>query len=425
MYDIAVQREQGVKKMDRVILHSDMNNFYASVECMLDMSLRGHPVAVGGDVENRHGIILAKNYEAKAYGIQTGEALWQARQKCRDLIIVPPHYEEYLKYSRLARNIYSDYTDQIEPYGMDECWLDVTGSIRGDGEKLANEIRERIKFELGLTVSVGVSFNKIFAKLGSDLKKPDAVTVIPKDSFREKIWDLPASDLLGVGPATDRVLRTFGIHTIGELAHAPQDLIRRKLGKCGVLCILYANGLDRSPVAKEDYEPPVKSVGHGLTARQDLENSAEVWNLMLSLSQDIGHKLRMYEKKAAGVAIDVRDNELRHRQWQCKLYTRTSSAGIIAKKAFELFQRSYKWEHPIRSLTVRAIDLHSANEPEQASIFSNFEMIDRRERLDQVIDEIQSRFGKYSIMPAQLCQNNEKIPTDREIEIRMPTGMVL
>ena len=176
--------------MQRTILHCDMNNFYASVECMLDQSLRGHPVAVGGDPENRHGIILAKNYEAKKFGIQTGEALWQARNKCHNLIIVPPHYEQYMKYSRLAHEIYLDYTNQVEPYGMDECWLDVSGSIRGTGEQIGNEIRQRMKEELGLTISVGVSFNKVFAKLGSDMKKPDALTIIPKEAFRDIVWDI-------------------------------------------------------------------------------------------------------------------------------------------------------------------------------------------------------------------------------------------
>ena len=217
--------------MDRYILHCDMNNFYASVECMLDPSLRGHPVAVGGDVENRHGIILAKNYEAKKYNVQTGEALWQAKQKCRNLIIVPPHYEEYLKYSKLAHSIYTEYTNQVEPYGMDECWLDVSGSIGlfGSAEEIANTIRKRMKFELGLTISVGVSFNKIFAKLGSDMKKPDAVTVISKDHFRDEIWNLPASDLLGVGHATEKFLSSVGIHTIGQLANAYPPMICKRL----------------------------------------------------------------------------------------------------------------------------------------------------------------------------------------------------
>ena len=263
--------------MERTILHCDMNNFYASVECMLDPKLRGKPVAVGGDVENRHGIILAKNYEAKQYGVQTAEALWQAKQKCPNLIIVPPHYEEYLKYSRLAHSIYAEYTDRIEPYGMDEVWMDITGSTRlfGDGEKVANELRRRIKFELGLTISVGVSFCKVFAKLGSDMKKPDAVTIIPQDSFREVIWDLPASDMLGVGRSTEKLLSSYGIRTIGQLANAYPDMLERKLGKNGMMLVAFANGLDRSRVAPQDYEPPMKSVGHGITTVQDLENNAE------------------------------------------------------------------------------------------------------------------------------------------------------
>ena len=414
--------------MERTILHCDMNNFYASVECMLNPKLKGHPVAVGGDVENRHGIILAKNYEAKKFGIQTGEALWQAKQKCCNLIIVPPHYEEYLKYSRLAHSIYEDYTDLIEPYGMDEVWLDITGSTKlfGKGETVANELRERIKFELGLTISVGVSFCKVFAKLGSDMKKPDAVTVIPKDSFREVIWNLPASDLLGVGRSTDKFLSSYGIHTIGELANAYPDLIQRKLGKNGMMLLAFANGEDRSRVAPQDYEPPMKSVGHGITTVQDLENNAEVWNIILSLTQDIGHKLRVYNKNAAGVAIYIRyihDKQLGGKQWQCQLPVRTHSAAIIAREAYRLFERSYRWECPIRSVTVRAINLCSQDLPEQLQFFSDAATVERKEKLETVIEEIRGRFGKYAIQPACLCQDI-KMPTDREVELRMPTGMI-
>lgn len=413
--------------MERTILHCDMNNFYASVECMLNPSLRGHPVAVGGDVENRHGIILAKNYEAKKFGIQTGEALWQAKQKCPKLIIVPPHYEEYLKYSRLAHSIYADYTDLIEPYGMDEVWMDVTGSTKafGSGEVIANTLRERIKYELGLTISVGVSFCKVFAKLGSDMKKPDAVTVIPKDSFRDIIWDLPASDMLGVGRSTEKFLSAYGIHTIGQLANAYPDLMQRKLGKNGMVLLAFANGEDRSKVAPQDYEPPMKSIGHGLTTMQDLENNAEVWNIMLALTQDIGHKLRVYDKNAAGVAIYIRyivDKQIAGKQWQCQLPVRTHSAAIIAKEAYRLFERSYGWEYPIRSVTVRAINLCSQDLPEQLQFFSDAATVERKEKLETVVEDIRRRFGKYAIQPACLCQDI-KMPTDREIELRMPTGM--
>ena len=413
--------------MERTILHCDMNNFYASVECMLNPSLRGHPVAVGGDVENRHGIILAKNYEAKKFGIQTGEALWQAKQKYPKLIIVPPHYEEYLKYSRLAHSIYADYTDLIEPYGMDEVWMDVTGSTKafGSGEVIANTLRERIKYELGLTISVGVSFCKVFAKLGSDMKKPDAVTVIPKDSFRDIIWDLPASDMLGVGRSTEKFLSSYGIHTIGQLANAYPDLMQRKLGKNGMVLLAFANGEDRSKVAPQDYEPPMKSIGHGITTMQDLENNAEVWNIMLALTQDIGHKLRVYNKNAAGVAIYIRyivDKQIAGKQWQCQLPVRTHSAAIIAKEAYRLFERSYGWEYPIRSVTVRAINLCSQDLPEQLQFFSDAATVERKEKLETAIEDIRRRFGKYSIQPACLCQNI-KMPTDREVELRMPTGM--
>ena len=413
--------------MERTILHCDMNNFYASVECMLNPSLRGHPVAVGGDVENRHGIILAKNYEAKKFGIQTGEALWQAKQKCPKLIIVPPHYEEYLKYSRLAHSIYADYTDLIEPYGMDEVWMDVTGSTKafGSGEVIANTLRERIKYELGLTISVGVSFCKVFAKLGSDMKKPDAVTVIPKDTFRDIIWDLPASDMLGVGRSTEKFLSSYGIHTIGQLANAYPDLMQRKLGKNGMVLLAFANGEDRSKVAPQDYELPMKSIGHGITTMQDLENNAEVWNIMLALTQDIGHKLRVYNKNAAGVAIYIRyivDKQIAGKQWQYQLPVRTHSAAIIAKEAYRLFERSYGWEYPIRSVTVRAINLCSQDLPEQLQFFSDAATVERKEKLETAIEDIRRRFGKYSIQPACLCQNI-KMPTDREVELRMPTGM--
>ena len=409
----------------RTILHVDMNNCYASIECNLDPSLRGKAVAVGGDVENRHGIILAKNYAAKAFGVSTGEALWQAKQKCPDLVIVPPHYEEYIKYSELAHGIYREYTDLMEPYGLDECWLDVTGSslVMGSGKKIADEIRNRVKEELGITVSVGVSFNKIFAKLGSDLKKPDAVTVIGEDSFREKVWPLPAEDMLGVGRATSGLLSSWGIHTIGELAAADPRLIQSRLGKNGLALISFANGICPSPVCSENFEPPVKSVGHGLTAREDLENPAEVWNMMLSLSQDIGTRLRKYGKEARGVAIDIRNSELRYRQWQCPLPQKTSSSGVIARAAFELFDRSYSWSLPVRSLTVRAISLCSSSIPTQLSFYSDFRTVERQEKIDTAVDDIRRRFGKYSIMPASLCRDI-KMPTDREIQLKMPTGML-
>ena len=410
--------------MSRNILHCDMNNYYASVECMLDPALRNYPVAVCGSVEERHGIVLAKNYKAKAFNVQTGDAVWQAKQKCRDLVIVPPHYEEYLKYSKLARSVYERYTDQVEPYGMDECWLDISGTegIYGLPEKVANEIRETIKFELGLTISVGVSFNKIFAKLGSDMKKPDAVTVIEKDTFKEKIWGLPASDLLGVGRATKKVLDRYAITTIGDLASTDPNLLRNRLGKNGVALWNFANGLDCSAVAKTDFVSPVKSVGHGITTVADLENDEQVWPVILELTQDIGHKLRVHGLSAEGVALHIRDNTLYSKQWQTKTDMPTQSPMIIAKTAYRLFEQNYAWRNQVRSVTVQAINLVPQDTPRQIGLFMDMERIDKLERLDRCIETIRRRFGKDSIKNGVLCQNL-KMPPEKA-EITMPTGMV-
>lgn len=408
--------------MERVILHSDMNNFYASVECMLNPKLKGHPVAVCGSTEERHGIVLAKNYEAKKYNIQTGEVTWQAKQKCRDLIVVPPHYDQYIKYSKLAREVYSRYTDLIQPFGMDECWLDVSGSTKlfGTGYEIAKQISETIKFELGLTVSIGVSFNKIFAKLGSDMRKPDAITCIDKDNFKDEIWNLPASDLLGVGRATTKKLNFYGIYTIGELARTPKDFLQKIFGKNGVLLWHYANGTEKSAVTPNDYIVPIKSVGHGITALRDLEKNEDVWPVILELSQDIGKKLRDYNKYASGIAIDVRDCELHHKQWQCQMPIPTFSSFLIAKKAYQLFLQSYNWDREIRSITVRAINLISSDSPQQIDLLSETQNIDKIERLEFVVDNIRERFGKDIIKNAVLCQDIGMKPMTK---LTMPTGL--
>lgn len=410
--------------MEKAILHCDMNNFYASVECMLDPSLREHPVAVCGSVEERHGIVLAKNYKAKAYRVQTGDAVWQAKEKCPGLVVVPPHYEEYIKYSRLAREIYSRYTEQVEPYGMDECWLDVSGTtaLFGTPEEIADRLRATVKFELGLTISVGVSFNKVFAKLGSDLKKPDAVTVIRKESFRDQIWKLPAEDLLGVGPATGRVFHRVGIHTIGDLAQTDPRYLRSWLGKNGELLWRFANGNDLSLVAKKDFIPPIKSVGHGITTVADLETPEQVWTVILELTQDIGHKLRSHGLSARGVAIHIRDNTLETRQWQTQLGIPTQASVILARSAFELFRKTYSWRRPIRSVTVQAISLIPQDMPWQASLFVDTEKLEKLERLERCVDDIRRRFGKNSIRQGILLRGAYMPP--EKAEITMPAGMI-
>ena len=264
---------------DRAILHSDMNSFYASVEMMLDPKLRGKAVAVCGSTENRHGIVLAKSELAKRAGVKTGMVNWEAKQRCKDLILVPPQYDQYLKYSKLAHEIYYRYTDLVEPFGMDECWLDVTGcEIYGKPLEIAEEIRQSVKEELGLTVSIGVSFNKIFAKLGSDLKKPDAITVITKQNFKENIWPLAASELLYVGSATTKKLASYGIKTIGDLAATEPSTLKYMFGINGLKLWRYANGTDESRVMQKDFVSPVKSIGHGITCTADLDKLLKGFN---------------------------------------------------------------------------------------------------------------------------------------------------
>lgn len=410
--------------MARNILHCDINNFYASVECMLSPELKQYPVAVCGSVEERHGIVLAKNYKAKAFKVATGDAVWQAKQKCPDLVVVPPHYEEYLKYSKLAKAIYCDYTNQVEPYGMDKCWLDISGTKKlfGNPVDVANEIRERIKFELGLTISVGVSFNKIFAKLGSDYKKPDAVTVFEKETFREKIWGLPASDLLGVGRATTRVLNNYCIRTIGDLANSDYDFIKRILGKNGVSLWLYANGRDNSTVKDIKFVSPVKSIGHGITTVVDLSNEEEVWRVFLELTQGNGHKLRVHQKVAKAVAIYVRDNTLFSKQWQTQMQMVTQLPLVLAQYAFQLFKKRYDWRNPIRSVTIQAINLFPQDMPQQIDLFCDYERAEKQEKLDGCVEKLCQRFGKRCIRNAVLLQ--ELGMPMGNVEITVPTGLV-
>ena len=410
--------------MSRSILHCDMNNFYASVECMLDPALRKYPVAVCGSVEERHGIVLAKNYAAKAFGIKTGDAVWQAKQKCRNLVVVPPHFEEYIKYSKLARSVYSRYTDQVEPYGMDECFLDVTASqvLYGSGKEIADQIRCRMKNELGLTVSIGISFNKIFAKLGSDMKKPDAITSIEESEWKQKVWPLRVSELLFCGRSTTKKLEQVGIYTIGDLAEMDHDYVNQLLGKNGLMLWSYANGLDDSPVMEKDFVSPMKSVGHGITCTADLKTEEEVWKVILELCQDIGHRLRIHGLKAQGVQIAIRSQELFIRQYQGQLSLPTIVPLEIAKLARELFQRNYDWKEPVRSVTVRAINLVSAKEPEQICLFSDPIRLEKEEKLFLAIEEIRRRFGKRAIYPAALMKDL-KMPEYRDHGLIMPGVM--
>ena len=386
--------------MERVILHADCNNFYASVECLYNPSLRGKPVAVAGDPQQRHGIVLAKNNQAKACGVQTGNPLWMAKQLCPEITFVPPHYDKYLRFSRIAREIYSEYTDQVEPFGLDEAWLDVTGSgIMGTGEQIANELRKRMKQELGITISVGVSFNKVFAKLGSDIKKPDATTIITRENFRDKVWSLPVGDLLYVGPATTRKLNGFAIRSIGDLANAPDEWLKSKLGKIGLMLKVFAQGKDTSPVSVIGTPPKVKSIGNSTTAPRDLVTDEDVKITMLVLAESVAERMRGFLFRTETVEISLRDSDLSCCTRQKKLPYPTGNSEDIFKAAFALYKQHHKSGNPLRSLGVRACDL-SIEKEVQLSLFPNIAHTQKIDRLETAVDSIRNRFGHFSIQRA-------------------------
>lgn len=401
--------------MDRAILHCDMNNFYASVECMLNPSIKDKPVAVCGSQKDRHGIVLAKNYHAKDCGVKTGDAIWQAQNKCKDIVIIDtPHFDEYLKYSKLARNLYREYTDLVEPMGLDECWLDVTASTKlfGPPEKIANELREKVKSKFDLTISVGVSFNKTFAKLGSDMKKPDATTVITRENFKTVVWPLPVSDLFGVGRRTNEKLKQQFIYTIGDLANTKKERLKNLFGKNGVYLYEAANGLEDDEVQKYDELDEVKSISHGITTVKDLENDDEVWAVMLELAQEIGFKLRAKELRANGVYVSIRDDKLFWEQYQKRLKSSEQSAINIAKYAFKLFKERYNWERNIRNVTIGVTNLSQEDMPEQLSIFDCMENKGKIEKAEKVMEELNMRFGEEIVKSATLLKN-DNLPNSR------------
>lgn len=391
--------------MERTILHVDLNNFYASVECLYNPAIRNKPVAVCGDVEARHGIVLAKNYPAKVLGIKTGEAIWQAKQKARDLIVVPPDFRKYLRFSRLARGIYADYTDQIEPFGIDEAWLDVTGStlLFGGGEAIANDIRRRIREELGLTVSVGVSYNKVYAKLGSDLRKPDATTVISRANYRNVVWPLPIGELLYVGHSTCNKLRSRAIYTIGDLARRDPADLRRLLGVWGETLYVFANGLDPSAVRKTGEETVIKSIGNSTTASRDLLDAEDVQMVIYVLSDSVAARLREQGLKCTGVSIYVRDNQLSACERQRRLSQPTHLSSDIADQAIQIFGQNYTWQRPIRSVGVRGFGLVTADQHVQLDLFGEDKV--KLERLEFTVDRLRRRFGHGIIGRASLLKD--------------------
>ena len=388
--------------MARHILHVDQNCFYASVEMQRHPELRDKPLAVCGSQEERHGIVLTANYLAKPYGVKTGMAIWQARQNCPNLVILPPDMDEYIRFSRMAREIYEDYTDQIEPFGLDESWLDVTGSVGlfGDPMSIAREISGRIKFELGITASIGVSDNKITAKLGSDYKKPDAITRIEADNYKEIAYPLPVEDLLYVGPATSRKLRAIGISTIGRLAECPVDVLVRRLGKMGAVLHTFANGRDVSPVQKSDHVPNIKSVGNSATTPRDLETEADVKLMLYLLAESVCARMRELVSRCTVVEIYVRDTQLNSIVRQRKLQAPSCSSQELAETGLDIFRRNYRWDRPVRSIGLRGAGLVEAQGTVQLSLYTEDQKRNKWERIDTAVDHLRQRYGYMSVRRA-------------------------
>ena len=388
---------------ERVILHCDLNCFFASVELLSYPALRDVPVAVCGDPESRHGIVLAKNEAAKQLGVKTAETIWQARQKAPHLITLPPHHSLYKEYSRKVNAIYGQYTDLVEPFGIDESWLDITGSMHlfgGDGKAIADRLRARLRQELGLTISVGVSFNKIFAKLGSDYKKPDATTVIDRDNWKDIVWPLPVGDLLGVGHSTRELLHQYGVETVGQLAEFPRQNLETLLGKHGAQLHDYANGLESSPVRPQHEAEPVKSVGNGTTFPRNLTRWEEVRSGLAVLSDSVAGRLRRYGMYCGGVALTIRNAQFRQFSRQMRLDSPTHLQKDIYRAALALAQQSWHAPDPIRALTITALYL-----TENADSFEQLDLLggeaprrsEKQEKLEQAMDAIRGKYGKSAI----------------------------
>ncbi len=401
--------------MDRTILHCDMNAFFASVELLDYPELRNRPMAVCGNPQNRHGIIVAKNELAKKAGVKTTETIWQARKKCPDLQVVPPHHEKYSFYSKMINDIYYRYTDMIEPFSIDESWLDVTASLKlfGSGKEIADTIRNTVKSELGLTLSVGVSFNKIFAKMGSEYKKPDATTVITRENYKTLLWPLPVGEMFFVGKGMETKLIAAGIRTIGELAQADRNRLFKLLGKHGTLIHDYANGLDKEPVSFAWEKRKIKSVGNGLTFKRDLISKEDVVTAVTALSDTVAGRLRKYQMKASGVKVDIKDPYFKSISRQKQLDAPTNLSEEISRAAQELIFNSWNLNVGIRLLTVTGINLKDENENQQISLFQTAnEKRDKLEKLERTIDEIRLKYGRGAVNFGQILQNDIGIDLD-------------
>ena len=391
--------------VDKTILHCDLNNFYASVEQKLHPEYDGLPLAVCGNPKMRHGIVLAKNQLAKQAGVQTGEAIWISKQKCPDIVFVPPHYNEYVRISKQVFSIYTEYTDRVESFGIDECWLDVTGSKKlfGDGKQIADELRERIKRELGLTISVGVSFTKTLAKLGSDLKKPDATTVLDKADYMKRIGSMSPSELIMIGKRTAWKLETLNIHTIAQLASADRKLLRYHFGIIADNMINAALGIESDEVKRFDDIRIPKSISNGTTTPRDIANEDEAKIVVYALSEMVATRLRKYNLVASGISLSIKNPDLKWVSKQTPLEIATSNASDIAKTAMELLLKMHKFDAPLRAITVGAIRLNNRTEM-QLSLFDGEN--EKADKLEQSIDKIRGKYG-YNAVKRGLLLDDE------------------
>lgn len=398
----------------RCILHCDLNSFYASAELLHYPQLRNKPVAVCGNPKNRHGIILAKNEPAKKFNIQTAETVWQAKRKCPDLILLPPHHDLYKKYSRMINKIYYEFTDLVEPFSIDESWLDITGSMHlfgNNGRVVGDLVRKTVKERTGLTISVGVSWNKIFAKMGSDYKKPDAVTVITPDNYKKILWPLPVQDMIFVGKSAAKKLKNAGIHTIGNLAAHDPNKLKELLGKNGVILHRYANGLDTAPVKGAADQREIKSVGHGRTFEHDLSSYEEVRQALYPLAEAVSFRLKQTGMRCNAVQIVIRDPDFHTISRQKAVAISTNLVKDIYETACALISESWTFHKKIRMLTITGIQLESTEKPveEQISFFhtERYGEHAKQQKVESVVEDLKKRFGD------EMITNGFKIKTHR------------
>ncbi len=396
MYALNVKRGKKMKR-ERIILHSDLNNFFASVEIALNPALQGKPLVVCGDPKLRHGVVLAKNEEAKKFGIKTAETVYSALKKCPDLQMVGAHHNEYKKYSEKVVEIYRRFTDVVEECSIDECSLDVTEStlLFGSGMDIAEKIRRTVKEELALTVSVGVSFNKVFAKLASEMKKPDAVTEISRQNYRRTVWHLPVTELLYVGKATAETLRKMGIFTIGDLATTEEEILCQKLGKRGRQLRIYARGEDDEPVKAHKEKENLKSIGNSFTLPENIHTREEIKRWFYCLAESVSARLRLAEVgKASTVHIVVRTPDLHDTTCQMKV-SPTTLCGDIAKAAYALYCQHFPIGYEVRMLgiTVSGFDY----DIEQLSFLDGGEAYEKREKVEDAVAKLRKKYGYTSL----------------------------